>query len=105
MPYYHFEIRRKNTGYLSNPSDACRTPAKNVAVKAKCKYKAGSSFADTVFPNMDATSSDATATVPTAKSFELPIIAYTSGGTKLESANKHSSICYHLLSSLIVPYH
>lgn len=29
---------------------------------------------------------DATATVPTAKSFELPIIAYTNGGTKLESA-------------------
>lgn len=32
--------------------------------------------------------SDATATVPTAKSLELPITAYTKAGTKLESAIK-----------------
>jgi hypothetical protein len=31
--------------------------------------------------------SDATATVPTAKSFELPNMAYTKGGTKLESTH------------------
>jgi len=33
---------------------------------------------------MELMSSDATATVPTARSLELPISAYTSGGTKLE---------------------
>jgi len=31
---------------------------------------------------------DATATVPTAKSLELPSTAYTNGGTKLESKRK-----------------
>ena len=32
---------------------------------------------------------DATATVPTARSLELPIKAYTSGGTKLESSRRN----------------
>ena len=35
---------------------------------------------------MDVISSDGTAKVPTAKSLELPSMAYTNGGTKLESA-------------------
>jgi hypothetical protein len=40
---------------------------------------------------MELMSSDATATVPTARSLELPISAYTSGGTKLESADRERS--------------
>jgi hypothetical protein len=35
---------------------------------------------------MDASISDAAATVPTARLLELPNTAYSSGGTKLESA-------------------
>lgn len=47
---------------------------------------------------MEPSSSDATATVPTAKSFELPIMAYTSGGIKLESAKfcKKNSFIFSL---------
>ena len=36
---------------------------------------------------MDASSSDAAATVPTARLLELPNTAYSSGGTKLESSS------------------
>jgi len=69
---------------LRRPSEAWKTPAKKVAVKARCRYRAGFSVGDTSLPSMEPMSSDATATVPTARSLELPISAYTSGGTKLE---------------------
>lgn len=61
--------------YLKRPSDACKTPAKNVAVKAKWRKSFGFSLKLTTRPNMEAIRSDPTATVPTAKSLELPIIA------------------------------
>lgn len=38
------------------------------------------------FPIMELMRSEPTATVPTATSLELPNMAYTNGGTKLESA-------------------
>lgn len=67
------------------PKEASNNPAKNVAVKARCRYRFGLSFTFTIFPNIDAISNDPTATVPTAKSLELPNNAYIKGGTKLES--------------------
>jgi len=61
------------------------TPAKNVEVKAKRRYSLGfvlgSISARSRVPNR----SETTATGPIAISFELPIHAYTNGGTKLES--------------------
>jgi hypothetical protein len=73
--------------YLRRPSEAWKTPAKKVAVKARFMYSVGFSVGDTWLLSMEPMSSDATATVPTARSLELPISAYTSGGTKLESAH------------------
>lgn len=71
--------------HLRNPREAWKTPAKKVAVKTNWTYSFGCSTGLTSFPNMADISNDATATVPTAISFELPSMAYINGGTKLES--------------------
>jgi len=76
--------------YLRTPNEAWKTPAKNVAVKTKRIYKCGFPSGDTSLPILDARISDTTATVPTARSLELPKITYIIGGTKLESViSKH----------------
>lgn len=46
----------------------------------------GLAVSETSRCSMEAMSREPTATVPTARSSELPIIAYTNGGRKLESA-------------------
>lgn len=70
---------------LRMPRPAWNTPAKKVAVKARCMYSSGFSAGGASFPSNAGNSSDPTAVVPTARSLELPITAYTSAGTKLES--------------------
>lgn len=72
--------------YLKIPREAWKTPANKVAKKTNSTYCLGFSVGLTTLPSIDDIRSDATATVPTAKSFELPNMAYISGGTKLESA-------------------
>lgn len=54
-------------------------------MKANWRNKRGSWAGDTSCLNIDPINSDAIETGPTARSFELPSTAYTSGGTKLES--------------------
>jgi hypothetical protein len=61
------------------------TPVNKADTKTSCVYSRGSSDALTLPPTMDATSSDDVATGPTPRFLELPITAYTSGGTKHKS--------------------
>lgn len=61
------------------------TPAKKVAVKAKRRYSLGFVLGSISARSRVPKRSETTATGPIAISFELPIHAYTNGGTKLES--------------------
>ena len=72
--------------YLKKPREASIMPAKNVAVKTKERYSRGESIGLATFPNISEKRIEATATLPIAKSFELPITAYTRAGTKFVSA-------------------
>ena len=71
--------------YLKKPRAASVTPAKNVAVKASRRYSSGFVFGSTSARRRVPSSRETTATGPIAISLELPIHAYTNGGTKLES--------------------
>lgn len=71
--------------YLKNPSAAWVTPAKNVEVKARRRYSLGFVLGSISARSRVPKRSETTATGPIAISFELPIHAYTNGGTKLES--------------------
>lgn len=62
------------------------TPAKNVAVKASRRYSLGLVVGSISARSRVPKRSETTATGPIAISLELPINAYTNGGTKLESS-------------------
>lgn len=75
----------RKMSYLKNPKAAWKTPVTKVVVNIKWRYKVGSSFGSATFCMVWPISNDAAAIVPTAMCLELPKIAYTRGGTKLES--------------------
>ena len=72
------------------------TPAKKVAVKARRMYLGSSGSSS--FRRRSPSKSDTTATGPMAMSLELPMKAYTSGGTKLLSENFNSHFILLLMT-------
>lgn len=85
----------KRTSYRKNPREAWKIPAKKVEVKASWRNKTGSLAGETSCISIDPIISEAIETGPTARSLELPKIAYNKGGTKLESATKFVTVMSH----------
>jgi hypothetical protein len=86
---------KTNVSYLKTPRVACVIPAKNVAVKASLLYSVGCVLGSISFWSKVPNKRETTATGPIAMSRELPMTAYISGGTKLESIKgrpKHNKI-------------